>query len=117
MGTPATNRRPAAPQSQIQASTAGNNDATSGYRPVTEACHTRTVGVVQQFSVALVRAMPLLATRNRQDAARYLLRGALSRFGKRITIPELVAPERNRHKHDPNKETSQCIKRNGNNAS
>ena len=71
------------------------------------ACHTRTVGVVQKLSVALcapahvalVRALTLLGSQNRQDAAHYLLTGCLTRFGKHITIPELLAPHRYRHKH------------------
>lgn len=78
-------------------------------RPVTEACHTKTVCVVQKLSVALCapahvalyRAMTLLGTRNRQDAARYLLHGCFARFDKHITIPELLAPERRRHKTHP----------------
>ena len=69
----------------------------SGGLSVWEARHVRRTGVVQQVAVALdrtalaglVRAMEHLDTRNRQEAARFLLRDALSRFGAFVVLPAL----------------------------
>ncbi|MBC8143030.1 MAG: hypothetical protein H7Y38_16520, partial [Armatimonadetes bacterium] len=66
-------------------------------RAVWEMCGERTVDVVQMVSVALdrtalaglLRAMTFLETRNRQEAARFLLTDALGRFGAFVLLPEL----------------------------
>ena len=68
-----------------------------GGRPVYEAARVRTADVRYQVSVmldaesmaGLLEAMAALETQNRQEAARFLLADALTRFGEFVTMPKL----------------------------
>ena len=66
-------------------------------RSVSDACHVRSVDVVQWLTVSLdrtalaglIRVVDFLQTINRQQAARFLLADAVARFSAVYVVPTL----------------------------